>query len=68
MQSTELRKQTQNGEQTEVFRWRDRELRRAGFSEEEARELAGRSDIDLRRAIELIRKGCPHELAYRILV
>jgi len=68
MPSTELQQQHLTGEHSEVFRWRERELRRAGFSEAEARELAARGDIDLRGAIELLRKGCPHDIAYRILV
>ena len=56
-----------NGEESEVVRWRRAALRRAGYREEEARELARRADVDLHRAVDLVRAGCPPELAYRIL-
>ena len=55
-----------NGE-SEVIRWRRAELRRAGYGEEAAGELARRADVDLHRAVDLVRAGCPPELAHRIL-
>lgn len=51
-----------------VIEWRLRELSRAGYSERDARELAERVDIDLHRAIDLVRDGCPPDTAARILL
>jgi hypothetical protein len=51
-----------------VVEWRTRELRRAGYDERDARRLAERVDVDLHRAIDLIRSGCPVETAVRILL
>lgn len=51
-----------------VVEWRARELRRAGYDEQDARRLAERVDVDLHRAIDLIRSGCPVETAVRILL
>ena len=50
-----------------VVGWRFEELRRAGYGERDALELADRSDVDLHLAVELIRRGCPLETALRIL-
>ena len=49
--------------------WRLRELRRAGY--ERARQhaqLAERVEIDLHRAVDLLKTGCPAETALRILL
>ncbi len=54
------------GEESEVISWRRAALRRAGFDEESAQELARRIDVDLHRAVDLVRAGCPPGLAYRI--
>jgi hypothetical protein len=54
-------------EQELVERWRAEELERAGFGREAAAELAGRPDVDLHRAIELLQNGCPPETALSIL-
>lgn len=51
-----------------VVEWRMGELRRAGYEEQDARRLAERVDVDLHRAIDLIRSGCPAETAVRILL
>ena len=51
----------------EVADWRRRILRRAGFRSELARELADDGDIDLHDVLELVDRGCPPELAARIL-
>ena len=48
--------------------WRREELLRAGYSPAAASELAGRTDVDLHRAIELVKSGCPPELARSILL
>jgi len=50
-----------------VQRWRVEELERAGYDNESATELAGRSDVDLHRAVGLIESGCSVELALQIL-
>lgn len=54
-------------EQELVERWRAEELKRAGYPEDVASELATRADVDLHRAIELLLNGCPPALAADIL-
>ena len=51
-----------------VERWRAEELERAGYDARSAAELAACTYVDLRAAIELLDRGCPPELAFRILV
>jgi hypothetical protein len=58
----------QETEQERVERWRSEELERGGYDHESAVQLASRADVDLHRAIELIRSGCPPETALRILL
>ena len=48
--------------------WRRERLERAGYPAAAAAELAGRHDIDLHDAVGLLERGCPVELALRILV
>ena len=50
-----------------VERWRTAELMRVGFPGDDAVALAARSEVDLHEAIELVQRGCPTELAVRIL-
>jgi hypothetical protein len=50
-----------------VERWRTSELMRVGFAGDDAVALAARFEVDLHEAIELVRGGCPPELAIRIL-
>jgi hypothetical protein len=50
-----------------VERWRTAELMRVGFAGDDAVALAARTDVDLHEAIELVQRGCPTELAVRIL-
>jgi hypothetical protein len=50
-----------------VERWRTAELMRVGFAGDDAVALAARTDVDLHQAIELVQRGCPTELAVRIL-
>jgi len=50
-----------------VERWRTAELLRVGFAGDDAIALAARTDVDLHEAIELVRRGCSPELAFRIL-
>ena len=51
-----------------IVRWRSEELERAGYSSEGAAALAARLDIDLHEAIDLVKRGCPAEIALRILL
>ena len=51
-----------------VIEWRAKELRRAGYDAEVAREIARKLEIDLHRAIDLLKSGCPQETAARILL
>lgn len=56
---------------TEVERieqWRAEELERAGFDARAAAAVATRHDIDLHLATDLLRRGCPAELALQILL
>jgi hypothetical protein len=48
--------------------WRAEELRRAGYDRRSAAKLASRHDVDLHKAVDLIRRGCPHDLALTILL
>ncbi len=50
-----------------VERWRTSELIRVGFPGDDAVALAGRFDVDLHDAIALVQRGCPVDLAIRIL-
>ena len=58
-------------ERTELERiegWRTEELERAGYPLSAAKQIARRHDVDLHFAIDLVRRGCPHEIALRILL
>ncbi len=55
-------------ELSRVVDWREAELRRAGYDVFAARKMAERPDVDLHRAIDLLRSGCPLETAVRILL
>jgi hypothetical protein len=50
-----------------VDEWRFQQLLTAGWPEQEALLLAGRHDIDLHLACELLEDGCEPELAWHIL-
>jgi hypothetical protein len=51
-----------------VERWRAEELMRAGYDPASAVELAMCQDVDLHAAIDLLERGCPADLARRILL
>jgi len=55
-------------ELTQVERWRIDELERAGYDPRAAMMLAARHDVDLHRAVDLLRQGCSTELALKILL
>jgi hypothetical protein len=61
--------QTEIGEETELVEaWRAEQLEMAGYGAQAAAELAMRHDVDLHVAIGLIARGCPAELALKILL
>jgi hypothetical protein len=55
-------------EHDRVERWRQDELERAGFTPPDAARLAARNDVDLHRARGLLERGCPQDLALKILL
>jgi hypothetical protein len=58
-------------EQTEIERierWRAEELERAGYEPRAAGRLAVRHDVDLHTAVDLLQRGCPNDLALKILL
>jgi hypothetical protein len=55
-------------EHDRVERWRQAELERAGFTPRDAAELAARPDVDLHGAVDLLQRGCPQDLALKILL
>ncbi len=55
-------------EQERIEQWRKEELERAGYKHRDAAELAARLDVDLHLAIDLLRMGCPKEVALKILL
>jgi hypothetical protein len=59
--------ETPQDERTKVESWRLHVLMEAGFPLPLAEKLAG-SEADLHRAVELVRGGCDHETAAKILL
>ncbi|HEV3408072.1 MAG TPA: hypothetical protein VG079_05230 [Gaiellaceae bacterium] len=55
-------------EKERIVVWRAEELERAGFRPAIAKALAAHKDVDLHLALELVKKGCPHDTAIRILL
>ncbi len=51
-----------------IERWRAAELERGGYGAGQATQLAARHDVDLHLAIDLLARGCPAEVALRILL
>jgi hypothetical protein len=51
-----------------IERWRAEELVRAGYGTRAAERLAARHDVDLHLAVGLLERGCPPELALKILL
>lgn len=52
----------------EVLAWRAEELVRAGYDGDNALMLALERRVDLHAAVDLLRRGCPPQLAIRILL
>jgi hypothetical protein len=55
-------------EMERIERWRAEELERAGYEPRAAGRLAVRHDVDLHVAVDLLARGCPADLALRILL
>jgi hypothetical protein len=55
-------------ESERIERWRAEELERAGYTPQSAAKIAVRSDIDLHFAVDLLERGCPPDLALKILL
>jgi hypothetical protein len=51
-----------------VEAWRAEQLELAGYGAQAAAEIALRHDIDLHVAVDLVARGCPAELALKILL
>jgi hypothetical protein len=51
----------------EVVKWRRHVLIRAGYSDDDALELAARPHVDLHVAVSLLDGGCPAKTAMKIL-
>jgi hypothetical protein len=62
---TDLREDT---ELERVQAWRAEELERAGYPPAAAAKLAAHLDVDLHRAIDLVRQGCPPDVALSIFL
>jgi hypothetical protein len=61
--------ETEIYEETELIEaWRAEALERAGYGAAAAAEIAVRHDIDLHVATDLVKRGCPADLALRILL
>jgi hypothetical protein len=60
-------KTTHERQVDEVVRWRREQLAEAGFSLPLAARVANDARYDLHSLIELVERGCPPELAARIL-
>jgi hypothetical protein len=56
-----------NGARHEVARWRRKQLIDSGFPLSVAARLAKDARYDLHALIELVERGCPPELAARII-
>ena len=58
---------TENTDATRVVEWRRDQLAHAGFTLPVARRLASDPRYDLHALLELVDRGCPPELAERIV-
>lgn len=54
-------------EREEVTAWRIERLQAAGYDAEAAIVIALDRDVDLHRAVSLLERGCPPDLALQIL-
>ncbi|MGH2843851.1 MAG: hypothetical protein ACRDKL_09735 [Solirubrobacteraceae bacterium] len=61
------RHQDHHAQSQKVIAWRVARLREAGFNAAAGKRLAGDAHYDLHVLLELVDRGCPPELAERIL-
>jgi hypothetical protein len=52
----------------QIIAWRREQLARSGYGANEASLLADHVEVDLHEALDLAGRGCPPELAIRILL
>jgi hypothetical protein len=55
-------------EAAEVLAWRFDSLCRSGYDLDAAAVLAANVEVDLHEAVDIVTRGCPPELAARILL
>jgi hypothetical protein len=55
-------------ESERIEQWRAEALERAGYDPRAAAKVAVRQDIDLHLAVDLLGRGCPPDLALKILL
>jgi hypothetical protein len=56
-----------SNDRAEWVRWRSQRLRKAGFPADLAQRLAQEDRLDLHELLELVDRGCPPDLASRIV-
>lgn len=52
----------------QVYAWREEQAFKAGYDENLAALVAAHTEIDLRKAVDLVFQGCSPETALRILL
>jgi hypothetical protein len=67
MSDRSLHRRSGSRSHTDIAEWRRARLLLAGFDEQAAVDLAGDCATDLHALLELVDRGCPPELAARIL-
>jgi len=68
MQAEKLEAKVAASSDDAVVRWRLIVLLRAGYDWDDAVELATETAVDLHFAAELLNRGCPSDVARRILL
>jgi hypothetical protein len=68
MTAAETALQVNDTEIERIESWRTETLKRAGYDRRAANRIATRHDVDLHRAVDLLRRGCTQELALSILL
>jgi hypothetical protein len=63
----DLQRRPRRRVEREIRDWRRRVLRQAGFEDDLARRLANTGDLDLHDLLKLVDRGCPPEVAARIV-
>lgn len=66
--TTEQLEQVGEGEARQIVHWRFDSLVRAGYPERDALLVATRPEADLHLAVDLVRRGCPPQVATRIVL